>query len=182
MHWECACHRFMRFTEMRVLWFVALNQNNHLVHGSGKCRRVSFTKLLSLHKYCQSELSESSGPIDKILLSIGYKEYFKLPLNSLSQPLSQRTGKPEVVLFSASLTCVPWHQISVLHLQQRMPSGLPSLAGASSLIFPRGFSSKFQAPHNNLLTRINCAQERGHSPSSLQHQWPLEQPTQKLHL
>lgn len=69
MHWECTCHRFMRFTELRVLWFFALNQNIHLVQGSGKRGHVSFTKLLSLHKYCQSELSESSGSTGKILLS-----------------------------------------------------------------------------------------------------------------
>lgn len=63
MLWECTCRSFMTFTDLRVLWFVALNQNIYLAQGSGKHGHVSFTKLLSLHKYCQSELSESSGTI-----------------------------------------------------------------------------------------------------------------------
>lgn len=122
-----ARHSFTRFTEIRVLWFVALNQNIYLGQGSGKCRFVSFTKLLSLHKYCQSELSESSGLIGVV----------KNISNSL------------------------WTH-------------------NKSMFWGGTYWDFF--PHNNSVAHINGAQERGHTPSSAQHQWPLVQPTQKLHL
>lgn len=176
------------------------------MQGSGKRGPVSLTKLLSLHKYCQSELSEFSGPIGVVKninyfrlwthyrnmfwggrcwdFLLSFLEACRSSVEGRKTPLSlKELGNQRCCCCSQPpLPACPDIKFLCCTLSRGVPSGLPSLAAASFLILPRGFSSKFQAPHNNSMTLINGAQERGHTSSSAQHQWPLEQPTHKLRL